>query len=130
MPKYPAPFERLRYDEDYGHFAKTLRHRGRTVEVRFIADDDDSLSRLFPTAIEFWKARVRWFKAFREYAAMELLSNLNDSLDCGQEDFTPVTADQVRKRLSTPFSVEFTADYDETDDIYFEMAGCESDESV
>ena len=126
--KHPAPFNRLRYNEDFGQYVAKTEHNGNKISLRFNADDPDTLQTLIPLAVRFWKSRVRWFKAFREYAASDLLTDLNDTLDSGQDGFKSVTAAQVRKLLPTPFSVEFTPSDDDIDDIQFEMAGGEDEE--
>lgn len=127
MPKanFPAPFERLRRDRTYGGYSTKLEHKGHVVVVRLHAENYDELQKLLPTAVAFWKSRVRWFKAFREYVATELRSELNSSLDEGQADFQDVTAAQLRRLLPAPFSVQFAADDDDPDRICFEMDGGE-----
>ncbi len=121
----PAPFDRLRRDKTYGGYAKKLEHRGHTIDVCFDAENDDELQALLPTAQKFWKARVRWFKAFREFCAIELIAELNGILDCGQDNFQKVTAAQLRKLLPVPFGVRFTSQYDDSGEIYFQMDGGE-----
>lgn len=119
---YPAPFEELAFDEDYGQYQVAVDHRGNSVTCCFLTDDKKTLALLVSDAIEFWKKRAEYFKAFREYAAVDLLEELNDTLDCGEGDFKPVTSAQVRKLLPAPFSVRFGFN-DGDSDFYFEMAG-------
>ena len=128
--KFPPPFEQLKFDEDYDHYHYyiSLDHRGHTVVCYFLTNDTDTLTHLTPLASEFWKKRTTYFKAFREYAAGELLDELNDTIDCGQDDFRPATSAQVLKALPAPFSVRFGFNGDQ-DSFYFEMAGGE-DETV
>lgn len=132
MPKsaWPAPFDRLRRDNISGGYAQNLEHKGHDIVVRFHAETREELSSLLPVGLAFWKSRVRWFKAFREYAATELLSELNANLDYGQADFQPVTAAQVRKLLPAPFSVQFLRESDDCDQIVFEMDGGEDEETL
>jgi hypothetical protein len=132
MPKpgLPPPFDRLRRDKTYGGYSQRLEHKGQKIEVRFHAETRAELEALLPTGLAFWKSRVRWFKAFREYAATELLTLLNANLDYGQDDFQPVTAAQVRKVLPLPFSVQFLRESDDSDQILFEMDGGEDKETL
>ncbi len=125
--KKPAPFDRLRYNREYEQYIVKVEHNGNPLSIRINADSPQALELLLPSAIRFWKARVRWFKAFREYAASELLSELNQILDCGQAGFKKVTAAQVRTLLPVPFSIEFSSSDDDSDDIRFEMAGGEDE---
>ena len=120
-PKLSAPFDRLRRDNAYGGYVTKLEHRGQAVRVRLLVETPEQLQALLPAAAAFWKARARWFKAFREYAASELLEELNDNLDCGQDDFRPVTASRLRALLAVPFSV--TLERDDDGQIRFEMSG-------
>lgn len=120
-PRLYAPFDRLRRDKTYGGYTKKLEHKGHEIQLRFIAETGDELQTLLPTAVAFWKSRVRWFKAFREYAATELLALLNANLDYGQADFKPVTAAQVRRLLPAPFTLTFEADG--SGGIFFQMDG-------
>lgn len=122
----PAPFDRLRRDCVSGGYGTKVPDRGRTIWVRFQAESRAELQALLPTAVRFWRARARWFKAFREYAARELLDKLNGFLDYGQEDPPVITASQVRKFLKAPFTVEFRRDEDDGP-VYFELSGGEDD---
>jgi hypothetical protein len=125
---FPPPFEKLKFDEDYGHYQVSLDHRGHKVTCCFLVDDEETLTHLLPHVLEFWKKRAGYFKAFREYAAVNLLQELNDTIACGQGGFRPATSAQVRKILPAPFSVRFGFN-DDLDDFYFEMAGGE-DETI
>ncbi len=129
-PSTPAPFDRLRRDRTYGGYSQKIEHKGHKIEVRFHAETREELATLLPFALAFWKSRVRWFKAFREYAATELLSLLNANLDYGQDDFKPVTAAQVRKLLPVPFSVQFLHESDDSEEIVFEMDGGEDQDTL
>jgi hypothetical protein len=130
MPSLPAPFDRLRRDKTYGGYAQKLEHKEHKIKIRFHAETRAELSALLPTALAFWKSRVRWFKAFREYAATELLSELNANLDYGQADFQPVTSAQVRKLLPVPFTVQFLHESDDSDQVVFEMDGGEDQKTL
>jgi hypothetical protein len=124
MPRSTPPslFVRIRRDstDDY---VKKLKHGRHVIDVRFVAETKDQLDRLIPTAERFWKGRVRWFKAFREYAATELLELLNGNLDCGEDDPPVVTAGQLRRMLPAPFSITFSEDDDDGGEVRFEMSG-------
>ena len=82
-------------------------HRGQNVEVLFLCIDVQEFRRLLPLAEQFWKQRVRHFKTFREYAAIELLGELNACLDCGQPDPLQFTQNKLRKTLRMPSGLMF-----------------------
>jgi hypothetical protein len=116
-----SPFDRMRRDEEYGGYCKKLVHGNGKVDFRILAESREELENLLPTALKFWRGRVRWFKAFRDYAASELLSQLNENLDDGEDDSPVVSASQLAKLLAAPFSVVVGQDDDGR--IYFEMSG-------
>lgn len=118
----PAPFKRIRRDVEYGGYCATLVHRDCKVKFRILAESNKELEALLPKALEFWRSRARWFKAFRDFAVKELLSQLNDNLDDGEDDPPVVTANQLKAMLSVPFSVVIGCDWDD-ERIYFEMSG-------
>lgn len=127
MSKAPhPPFERMRRDADSGEYRQLVVHEGRKVEVRILAESRDELEALLPAAQKFWKSRARWFKEFREYAANELLDELNGCLDCGEDDPPVITAAALKKMLKAPFSVVLHRDEDDGL-IYFEMSGGEDE---
>jgi hypothetical protein len=99
-----------------------MEHQGHRINVRLHAESPEELQAMLPTALAFWKARVRWFKVFREYAASELLHQLNDVLDDGQKNPPKVTAAQLRKLLAVPFSVQFMLD-ENVGGVSFEING-------
>ena len=37
--KFPPPFEKLTFDEDYDHYHVALDHRGHTVACYFLTED-------------------------------------------------------------------------------------------
>lgn len=84
-----------------------MTHKDTSITIRFVCKTDDAMDRLLPFAEKIWKGRVRYFKAFREYAVAELLEQLNSFLDCGEDDSPQVTATELRKVLVTPFSITF-----------------------
>ncbi len=112
----------MRPDRTNGGYRITLLHRDRKVEVRLLAESSKEFDALLPTAQRFWQSRARWFKAFREYAVNELLSQLNECLDEGEDDPPVVTSNQLKALLAVPFSVVIGCDWDEGR-IYFEMSG-------
>jgi hypothetical protein len=132
MPRFspPAPFDRLRRDKTYGGYVKKLQHKGHDIQLQFHAETPEELEALLPTALSFWKSRVRWFKAFREYAATELLAELNACLDWGQEDPPLVTAAQIRKLLTVPFCIQFSVDPNDRGRVCFEMEGGEDKQTL
>ena len=56
--KFPPPFQKLKFDEDYDHYHVSLDHRGHTVACYFLTDDIDTIAHLMPLASEFWKKRT------------------------------------------------------------------------
>jgi hypothetical protein len=116
-----SPFGRLRRDRDSGGHRQTLVHNDAKVTFRILAETDAELRELLPAAERFWRGRVRWFKAFRDYAVEELLPQLNEYLDDGEGDSRVVTASEFKKALTVPFSVVIGQDDDGR--IYFEMSG-------
>lgn len=126
---FPKPFDRLRRDKNTGGYKAGLTHRGYSIWALFPVESRQELDVLLPVAVKFWKSRVQWFKAFRDYAATELLDELNDVLDDGEEDRRKVTAAMVRRVLPVPFSIYFDLDDDGPERVAFEMSGGE-DESI
>ena len=114
-------FDRMRRDRSAGGSVASLAHRGCKVQVRVLAESPAELAALLPAAQAFWRARARWFKAFREYAVGELLAPLNDCLDDGAGEPPAVTAAGLRRMLAAPFAVVVGRDDDGR--TYFEMSG-------
>ena len=122
-PPAPAPFDRLRRDRTSGDYSTEVSDRGHEISVRFVVESKEQLQALLPIAVKFWRSRTRWFKAYREYAVEELLTTLNDFLDCGEDDPPVVTAGQLRRSLKVPFSVDFFPPDDDGGDPYFIISG-------
>ncbi len=120
--KLPPPFENLKFDKVYEHYGVSLVYRGHEVTCYFHAHDEKTLSHLLPHACQFWKKRASFFKAFREYSAVELCQELNGTNNCGQDEFRPVTSAQIRRLLPAPCSVRFGFN-DDLDDFCFETGG-------
>ena len=93
----------------------SCRHRGQNIELIFLCSDVEEFERLLPLAEQFWKQRVRHFKTFREYAAIELLEELNGCLDCGQPDPLQYSQNQLRKTLRMPTGLMFYNGSSESD---------------
>jgi hypothetical protein len=68
----PPPFDRMRRDRANGGHVATLVHGSRKIRFRILAESINEFQTLLPTAQKFWRARSRWFKAFRDYAVDEL----------------------------------------------------------
>lgn len=123
MPATASFFEGIRQDRTYGGYSKSLEHDGRKVVFRIMAESREELVELLPDAEKFWRGRVRWFKAFRDYAASELLDQLHENLDYGQDRPPKFTAAQIRRMLPAPFSIVLERVDDE--EVYLEMSGGE-----
>lgn len=123
---FKPPFDRLRRDRVNGGFSAKVSHQGQTISVRFDAEARDSLEQMLPTAHRFWRARVRWFKAYREYAVEELLPRLNSFLDSGEDNPPRVSPNRLRAILRTPFTIEFRQE-DDGDEVVFELSGGDDD---
>jgi hypothetical protein len=122
-----SPFDRVKRDgvDSYETKAKA---GGHTISIRFFfAESQEELDVLIRTAKKFWRSRTKWFKAYREFAATELLEMLNGVLDCGEDDPPVVTADQLRKILKLPFSVTFFGRDDDSSEVSFQISGGEDD---
>ena len=118
---------RLKYEEDYRQYVTNIVHKNAKINLRINCESEDQIEQLLPFAEKIWRGRVRHFKAFREYAANELLDQLNGFLDCGEDDPPQVTASQLRKILKLPFSMTFFLDGNDQDVLAFEISGGDDD---
>ena len=118
-------FGKLQRSRARQEYSTTMLNRGASIAVRFTWKSDDAMVRLLPFAERIWKGRSRIFKVFREYAVAELLTQLNEFLDCGEEVPPHVTANQLRKILASPFSMAFFESGNET--LVCEICGGDDD---
>ncbi|TWU43554.1 hypothetical protein Poly51_63460 [Rubripirellula tenax] len=113
----------LKFHRSDGSYSVAMDHKGAEISLHFLCQTDDAIQRFVPIAERVWKGRVRYFKAFREYAVSNLLDQLNGFLDCGEEDPPQVTASQLRGMLKTPFSITFILSGNEYEDEMFFISG-------
>ncbi|MCC9604248.1 DUF2262 domain-containing protein [Stieleria sp. JC731] len=121
-----AVFGKLKCHIKDRSYSVKMDYKGKAIDIRFFCETDDAIERLLPLAEGVWRARVRYFKAFREHAATELLELLNGFLDCGEENPPQVTAAQLRKVLSVPYLIIFMLTGNDYEDEYFEITGGDS----
>ncbi|TWU48487.1 hypothetical protein Poly51_43850 [Rubripirellula tenax] len=121
-----AVFGKLKCHRNDRSYSVATSHKGVRVDIHFFCDTDDAIDRLLPLAEKVWRGRVRYFKAFREYAVTELLELLNGFLDCGEDNPPQVSATKLRKVLAVPYSITFMLSGNDYEDEFFEITGGDS----
>ena len=116
-------FGKLKRHRASQEYSARMMHKGASINVRFVCEAYGAIDRLLPFAEKIWKGRLRYFKAFREYAVAELLEQLNGFLDCGEDDPPQVTAKQLREILATPFSMTFFESGNDYELLVCEISG-------
>ena len=99
--------EICRSEDGHQWISGSCEHRGESIEILFVCDDEPIFLELLPDAEEFWGKRVQHFKTFQEHAASNLLDELNACLDCGQTDPPQFTRAEFSEILRIPVSLAF-----------------------
>ncbi len=121
-----AVFGKLKCHASDRSYSVKMGHKGKEIDTRFFCETDDAIERLLPLAEQVWRQRVRYFKAFREHAVVELLDLLNGFLDCGEEDPPQLSAARLRKILAVPYSIVFMLSGNDYEDELFLITGGDS----
>lgn len=119
-------FGKLKSHRGSESYSVAMEHKGKRIDIQFFCEGPDAMDRLLPLAERVWRQRVRYFKAFREHAATDLLDLLNGFLDCGEENPPHVSASRLRKILAVPYSLIFMLSGNDYEDEVFQITGGDS----
>ncbi|WP_372721648.1 DUF2262 domain-containing protein [Novipirellula sp.] len=114
---------RLTYNEQFRHYSTQIVHNDATIEVTLNVDTDDGVANMLPLAEQVWKGRSRHIKAFRDYAATQLLDELSKFLLADDEESEPITSKQLQRILRVPSSISFHFERHSKDNVEFCITG-------
>jgi len=100
-------FDGIRWDDHFKTFVAERKFNGHKIDFVFETEQErsqDRLSQLTPTANRIWMTHKSWFKKFRDFVAVDRLSQFNTLLS--QEDPPlAITAKQIRASLVCPYMI-------------------------